>query len=255
MDMKLADIKECTKNMNKQQLLDIIPGLLEDRRTTVRAFGKRLENRLKKEAEELERIRTLKKIENGLKQKGYLCIAGIDEAGRGPLAGPVTVAAVVLPEDFCLPGVNDSKKLSPKKREYLYNRIIEEALDYGIGMVDNREIDRINVLRATYRAAATAVENLNLRPDCLLLDAINLPGCNIFQKSVIKGDAKCLTVAAASIIAKVTRDRYMQTLHKHYPQYNFGQNKGYGTREHVSAIVEYGPCPVHRLTFIKNIRG
>ncbi len=255
MDLKYEEIKSYTKGLSRERLLEIIPRLLEDERSTVRALGKKLQNRIKKEAKEYERINRMKEIERGLKQEGYILIAGIDEAGRGPLAGPVAAAAVILPEGFYEQGVNDSKKLSPQRREYLYHKIIEKAVDYGLGMVDSHEIDRTNILRATYRAAAMAVDKLSKRPDCLLLDAIVLPGCDLFQKSVIKGDCKCLSVAAASIIAKVSRDRFMDDLHKRYPQYNFSQNKGYGTREHIGAIIKHGPCPFHRDTFIQSIRG
>jgi len=255
LDLKFEEIREYTKGLDKEELLGIIPDLLSDNRAVVRNYGKRLERRVKKEIKELERINRMKQIENSLKEKGFVWIAGIDEAGRGPLAGPVTAAAVILPGGFNVPGVNDSKKLSSPKREQLFEKITEMAVDYGIGMVDNREIDKTNILKATYRAAKMAVDGLELKPDCLLLDAIALPDCRLFQKSVIKGDEKCLSVAAASIIAKVARDRYMDNLHKSYPQYNFDRNKGYGTREHIRAIAEHGPCPFHRYSFIRSIRG
>ncbi len=250
----IAQIKDYIKQLDSRQQYRLIPQLLEDERTSVRNIGKQLQNKLKRETQEFERINRMKEMEKGLRRKGFSLIAGIDEAGRGPLAGPVAAAAVVLPDGFCVPGVNDSKKLSPQRREELYQRIVEESLDYGVGMVDNIEIDRINILNATYRAAGIAVEKLKKYPDCLLLDAIRLPGYSCYQKSVIKGDQKCLSIAAASIVAKVTRDRYMLKLHQCYPQYNFEQNKGYGTREHIKAIMEHGPSPVHRNTFIQNIR-
>lgn len=251
---KIEEVCVYIDGLNKQEQYRLIPELLADGRAGIRKIGDRLENRLKKEAAEFERINRMKETEMLLREKGYRLIAGIDEAGRGPLAGPVVAAAVILPDDFCIAGVNDSKKLSSKRREALYQRIIGEAAGYGVGMVDSREIDRINILRATYKAVGIALKNLNPKPDCLLLDAIILPGCDIYQESVIKGDSKCLSVAAASIIAKVTRDRYMERLHRQYPMYNFLQNKGYGSSEHMKAISEYGPCPYHRLTFIKNIR-
>lgn len=249
----IAEVAAYIEHMSIQEQQRLTPELLSDSRAGVRALGKRLQNRLKREAAEYERINRMKEIEKALRRKGYRLIAGIDEAGRGPLAGPVVAAAVILPEDFFLAGVNDSKKISPQKRELLYQNIKESALCFGVGMVDNPEIDKTNILRATLKAAAMAVEKLKEKPDCLLLDAIKLPCCPIFQQSVIKGDSKCLSVAAASIIAKVTRDRFMDDLHRSYPMYNFLQNKGYGTEEHIEAIHKYGPCPYHRQTFIQNI--
>lgn len=251
----IEDINHYIERLSIKEQYRLIPELLSDGRAGVRRVGEILQGRLKKEAAELERINRMREIEKGLREKGYRLVAGIDEAGRGPLAGPVVAAAVILPEDFFLAGVDDSKKLSPRRREALYQSIIAAAVSYGVGMVDNCEIDRINILQATYRAVAAALEDLGQKPDCLLLDAITLPGCSLYQQSVVKGDQKCLSVAAASIIAKVTRDRFMEGLHRRYPMYNFLQNKGYGTREHVEAILKYGPCPYHRNTFIQNIRG
>ena len=251
---KIEDIKHYIERLSVNEQYRLIPELLSDGRAGVRRIGEILQGRLKKEAAELERINRMREIENELKKKGYRLVAGIDEAGRGPLAGPVVAAAVILPENFFLAGVDDSKKLSPRMREALYQSIIEEAVAYGVGMVDSCEIDRINILQATYRAVGIALENLCQKPDCLLLDAITLPGCSLYQQSVVKGDQKCLSVAAASIIAKVTRDRFMEELHRSYPVYNFLHNKGYGTREHVEAIIKYGPCPYHRRTFIQDIR-
>ena len=250
----IEEIKLYIEGLNTKEQYRLIPELLSDGRAGVRRIGKTLQGKLKKEAAELERINRMRVIEKELKKKGYRLVAGIDEAGRGPLAGPVVAAAVILPEDFFLAGVDDSKKLSPRRREALYQSIIDGSVAYGVGMVDSCEIDRINILQATYRAVGIALENLGQKPDCLLLDAMTLPGCSLYQQSVVKGDQKCLSVAAASIIAKVTRDRFMEELHRRYPVYNFLQNKGYGTSEHVEAILRYGPCPYHRRTFIQNIR-
>ena len=250
----IDEVNAYIERLDSREQYRLIPELLADKRAGIRKIGEKLKNRLKREAAEFERINRMKEIEKGLREKGYRLVAGIDEAGRGPLAGPVVAAAVILPDGFYTAGVNDSKKLSSQRREALYRSIIEEAVGYGVGMVDSSEIDRINILRATYKAAGMALENLSPKPDCLLLDAIKLPGCAIYQESVIKGDSKCLSVAAASIIAKVTRDRYMDTIHRRYPMYNFLQNKGYGSSEHMEAILEYGPCPYHRRTFIRNIR-
>ena len=181
--------------------------------------------------------------------KGYSDIAGIDEAGRGPLAGPVVSAAVVLSPAFSLSGVTDSKKLTPKKRAQLYDKIYTQALSIGIGIVDAVEIDRINILQASLLSMAIAVDNLYPQPDCLLIDGIfNIPS-NIPQKAIAKGDSLSVSIAAASIIAKVTRDRLMENYHVYYPQFGFPQHKGYPTKAHTEAIRKFGYCPIHRLSF------
>lgn len=246
-------IKAYLETLNSEEQSQLIPELLADSRVGVKSLGERIRNRLRKDALEIERINRMKEKEECLQQKGYNLVAGIDEAGRGPLSGPVVAAAVILPENFSVLGVKDSKQLSPGFRERLYKEITNKAVAYGVGMVDNLEIDRINILRATYKAVVIAVSNLKREPDCLLLDGLRLPNCSIYQESVIKGDLKCLSIAAASIVAKVVRDEYMIFLDRRYPEYNFRQNKGYGTKEHISAILKYGPCPLHRNTFIGNI--
>ena len=179
-------------------------------------------------------------------------ICGIDEAGRGPLAGPVVAAAVILPKDCQILYLNDSKKLSQQKREFLYEEITKKALAYGIGMASPGRIDEINILRATYEAMSQAVEKLGILPDILLNDAVTIPGIDIMQVPVIKGDAKSVSIAAASILAKVTRDRMMTEYDKIYPQYGFAKHKGYGTALHIEALHKHGPCPIHRRTFLKN---
>jgi ribonuclease HII len=202
-------------------------------------------------------------FEHAAHDKGYHIIAGIDEAGRGPLAGPVVSAAVILPRDFACEGVTDSKKLSEKKRETLFPLIKRQALAVGIGMADNKEIDRINILQASLLSMKRAVADLacapNLLhpalgpefslPDFLLVDGKFTINMDLPQLAIVKGDSKSISIAAASIIAKVTRDRFMAKLHKAYPQYNFIRHKGYPTKAHKQAIIEYGPCPVHRTTF------
>ncbi|MBA1333835.1 MAG: Ribonuclease HII [Firmicutes bacterium] len=252
-DKSVIEIEKELTTYTMEKLDEIIPALLCDERKSVRDLGKRMLRRVKSQREEYERINRMKEIEAGLRKKGFTVIAGIDEAGRGPLCGPVVAAAVILPEGFFVPGVNDSKKLSPQRREELFLEITEKCLDYAVGMVDSREIDRINILNATYKAVDIAIGRLNLTPQCLVLDAIKLPGCSMYQESVIKGDQKCLSVAAASIIAKVERDRYMAKVHGLYPEYNFESNKGYGTKEHIDAILKHGPCSEHRITFLRNI--
>ena len=182
--------------------------------------------------------------------KDHDLIAGIDEVGRGPFAGPVYAAAVILPRDEEILYLNDSKKLSEKKREELYDVIMEKAVAVGIGWRDNNRIDEINILQATYEAMRDAVNNLKIKPDMLLNDAVIIPMIDIEQVGIEKGDAKSVSIAAASIVAKVTRDRYMTELDKEYPGYGFAKNKGYGTAEHIRALKELGPTKVHRRSFI-----
>ena len=177
-------------------------------------------------------------------------IAGVDEAGRGPLAGPVVAAAVILHPGAEILGINDSKKLSEKKRETLYPEILDKAMALGIGIVSAARIDEINILQATYEAMRKAVEGLCFSPDLLLVDAVTIPGLAVKQVPIIKGDAKSLSIGAASIVAKVTRDRLMRELDAIYPQYGFEGHKGYGTAAHIAALKEFGPCPVHRRSFI-----
>ena len=202
---------------------------------------------------EIERLNILKEFETNLYKTGIKYIAGIDEAGRGPLAGPVVVGiAIMKPESF-IEGINDSKKISEKKREMLYDTITEEAVDWAVGIIDQNEIDKINILNATKKALHMAIDNLKVKPDRILVDALeHIDTCGIPYTSIIKGDAKIYSISAASIIAKVTRDRIMQEYDEIYPQYGFTKHKGYGTAKHIQAIKQYGPCPLHRKTFIKN---
>lgn len=202
---------------------------------------------------EFERLTNLKSMEKQLYDKGFEYICGIDEAGRGPLAGPVVVAGVIMPKDSMIEGVNDSKKVSEKKREKLYDVILEEAISYSVAIIGQDIIDEINILNATKQGVTEVVEGLDVKPNLILVDAlthINTKG--IPYDSIIKGDAKCYNIAAASIIAKVTRDRIMREWDEIYPQYGFINHKGYGTAKHIEALKEYGPCPIHRRTFIKN---
>ena len=202
---------------------------------------------------EVERLTNLKSMEKELYNKGFEYICGIDEAGRGPLAGPVVVAGVIMPKDSMIEGVNDSKKISEKKREKLYDIILEEAISYSVAIIGQDIIDEINILNATKQGVTTVVEELDVKPNLILVDAlthINTKG--IPYDSIIKGDAKCYNIAAASIIAKVTRDRIMCEWNEIYPQYGFANHKGYGTAKHIEALKQYGPCSIHRKTFIKN---
>ncbi len=202
---------------------------------------------------ELERLTNLKMMEKELYNKGFEYICGIDEAGRGPLAGPVVVAGVIMPKDSMIEGVNDSKKVSEKKREKLYDIIIEEAISYSVAIIGQDVIDNINILNATKQGVTTVVEELDVKPNLILVDALtHIDTKGIPYDSIIKGDAKCYNISAASIIAKVTRDRIMREWDKVYPQYGFINHKGYGTAKHIAALKEYGPCPIHRRTFIKN---
>ena len=213
---------------------------------------------------ELERLNQIKKIEEELYENGTTSIAGIDEAGRGPLAGPVVVACVVMPRDSMIEGVNDSKKVSEKKREKLYEEITREALGYGVGIISQEEIDRINILNATKEGLTLAIKNLETdlqeknrdfqKPEIILVDALTkIATGHIPYRSIIKGDSKSYSIAAASIIAKVTRDRIMRQWDEVYPMYGFEKHKGYGTAAHITAIKEHGLCPLHRRSFVKNI--
>ena len=204
---------------------------------------------------ELERLKKLKIMEDELYNNSIKYICGIDEAGRGPLAGPVVVASVIMPKDSMIEGVNDSKKVSEKKREILYEKIIDECISYGIGIIDPEEIDSINILNATKKGLTESIKQLKTRPDIILVDALTkIDTCGIKYESIIKGDAKSYSIAAASIIAKVTRDRIMRQWDEVYPQYGFAKHKGYGTAAHINAIKEYGLSHIHRRTFVKNIK-
>ena len=203
---------------------------------------------------ELERLTKLKEIEAKLYEQGNQYLCGIDEAGRGPLAGPVVVAAVVMPKDSMIEGVNDSKKVSEKKREKLYQEITSTAIAWEVGIIDQKEIDDINILNATKKGLTTALKELEVKPNLILVDALtNIDTLGIPYQSIIKGDAKCYSIAAASIIAKVTRDRMMRQWDEIYPEYGFAKHKGYGTSMHIEAIKKFGPCSLHRKTFIKKI--
>lgn len=195
-------------------------------------------------------------FEKAAVNSGFSCICGVDEAGRGPLAGPVCAAAVILPDDAVIEGLDDSKKLTEKKRERLYDIIKETAVAYSVAYGTLEEIETVNILEATYLAMNRAIEGLSVKPDFALIDGNRVPrGIKIPCETIVKGDSKSMSVAAASVLAKVTRDRLMLEYDKKYPEYNFKKHKGYGTKEHTELIKQYGPCEIHRLSFLKNILG
>lgn len=248
MGEKIGAVREKLKRTADQELPAFIAAYGTDARSGVQrlvaAAQKRYDNLLK----EIARTDALKKYEK--MYDNYLYICGIDEAGRGPLAGPVVAGAVILPKDCGLLYINDSKKLSAAKREMLYDRIMEEAVATGIGMAGPERIDEINILQATYEAMREAISKLKPQPELLLNDAVTIPQVDIPQVPIIGGDAKSISIGAASIIAKVTRDRLMETYEEFYPEYGFASHKGYGSAGHIAALKEYGPTPIHRRSFI-----
>lgn len=199
---------------------------------------------------ELQRLETMKFFEKKY-EASYSAICGVDEAGRGPFAGPVVAGAVILPKDCTIMYLNDSKKLNAEKRDLLYDEIKEKALAYGVGIVSPERIDEINILEATYEAMQQAISNMEITPDLVLADAVTIPKITMKQVGIIKGDAKSVSIAAASILAKVTRDRLMVEYDTIFPGYGFASHKGYGSKAHIEAIQELGPCPIHRRSFIK----
>lgn len=205
--------------------------------------------------EERTRLYQMQSIERAKHADGYTYIAGVDEAGRGPLAGPVYAAAVILPDDVFIEGINDSKKLSEKRREELYDIICEKAVAYNICSVDEKRIDEINILNATHEAMNGAVAGLNVKPDYVIIDGNSIKGMTLPHETVVKGDAKSVSIAAASILAKVSRDRFICEMAEKYPEYGFDRHKGYGTAAHNEAVLKYGPCPIHRRTFLKKLLG
>lgn len=221
----------------------------DDERASVRQLADKWRARQAKREEERVRFREMLRYEEAFRQEGYHVIAGIDEAGRGPLAGPVSIGACILPPDCFIEKLNDSKKLSEKQREILYDKIIECAIAWKVIFVSEEDIDQKNIYQATVDGMYQSVAELNVSPDAVLIDAVPLPKLTQPSHSLIKGDQKSASIAAASILAKVTRDRLMEKYDRIYPQYGFAKHKGYGTTEHVAAIREYGPCPIHRKTF------
>ncbi|MBP5200890.1 MAG: ribonuclease HII [Schwartzia sp.] len=214
-----------------------------------RAGVQKLVKRYRRAQAERERLEALYVYEYAARDEGASYVAGVDEAGRGPLAGPVVVAAVILPFGLFLPGLNDSKKVSPNKREQLYDEILEKAVAVHVSIVDVATIDRVNIYQATMNGMYESILSLEPKPDKVLIDAVELAKLPMPSLSIIKGDAKSASIAAASIVAKVTRDRMMLKYDAEYPEYGFAQNKGYGTEQHIAALKQYGPCPIHRHSF------
>lgn len=247
----MNNIKELYANAKtKEDYLNFIAQNEADTRAGVKALVARAQKAVTSIEKEIQRTESLKKFEYEYEQFGYVC--GIDEVGRGPFAGPVVACAVILPPNSQILYLNDSKKLSEKKREELYDVIMKEAVAVGIGMRDSVRIDEINILQATYEAMRDAIANLKVQPAVLLNDAVTIPGVEIKQIPIVKGDAKSVSIAAASIVAKVTRDRMMVEYDKQYPGYDLASNKGYGTQKHIEALQTQGPTPIHRRSFIGN---
>ncbi len=248
--MKISEIQELFKKQGEQCPQEFIREFSADERTAVQKLVARAQKNIEHLEKEKKRMQEMFSYERENSEYSFIC--GIDEAGRGPLAGPVVAGAVILPKDCSILYLNDSKKLSEKKREELYDIIKKEAVAVGVGYASPQRIDEINILNATYEAMREAIANLNVQPDLLLNDAVTIPKVQIKQIPIIKGDAKSASIAAASIIAKVTRDRLMLQYDSVMPQYHFAAHKGYGVEAHIAAIKEYGPSPIHRRSFIKN---
>lgn len=247
--MTIQEIRLEYEQLTSENIRSFIEKYSEDTRSGVQKLIKQCQNRIQKEMEEEIRLEYMLMFERKYyKTCNFVC--GIDEAGRGPLAGPVVAAAVILPKNHKIAYLNDSKQLSEKKREELFDKIMSEALAVGVGIVSPKRIDEINILQATYEAMRGAINQLKIQPEILLNDAVIIPEVKIPQEKIIKGDAKSLSIAAASIIAKVTRDRMMKDYHELFPEYGFNKHKGYGSKEHIQSIQQYGPSPIHRRTFI-----
>lgn len=250
MEQKINDIRNTLQAATIQELPVFISQYEMDSRAGVRNLVDKAKKQLLAYEKELARTEKMKKYEKQYSEYDFIC--GIDEVGRGPLAGPVVAAAVILPKDCGLLYLNDSKQLSEKKREELYEKIMEQAVAVGVGYNSPERIDEINILQATYEAMREAVHGLRVVPDLLLNDAVTIPGLDMRQIPIIKGDAKSISIAAASIVAKVTRDRLMVQYDEVFPGYGFASNKGYGAESHIEALKTLGSCPIHRKTFIKN---
>ena len=248
----ISEIKAELENADKDTRESLLELCKKDTRKGVLKLVEKYEKQKVAMAEELERLKKMHEFED--KDSEYEYIAGIDEAGRGPLAGPVVAASVILPKDCEILYLNDSKQLSAKRRDELFDEIKQKAIAYGIGIVSQGRIDEINILQATYEAMREAIGRMSEKqnPDLLLVDAVHIPDVDIKQVGIVKGDAKSVSIAAASILAKVTRDRFMVEMDKLYPEYGFASHKGYGSKSHIEAIKKYGASPIHRQTFIKN---
>jgi len=252
--MTLTEIRQKAEEMPLEKAVSWLADIIPSYGISVAKLADTYSKRLIRLKEERKRLLQMSEFEIQARSKGFVHIGGIDEAGRGPLAGPVVAGCVILPEDCFIEHLNDSKKLTPSLRDKLFDLIKKEAVDFGIGMIMPEEIDEINILNATKKAMIQAVSCLKTKPDYLIIDALELP-LPITQLSVYKGDSLSVSVAAASIIAKVTRDRWMEEAHKLYPEYGFDRHKGYGTQEHMEAIKKFGLCPIHRKSFTHGLVG
>lgn len=253
--MRIKDIESFVKDLDVESALEKLYSLQEEHGLSL---GRLIEKYTKKKAsfeKEYNRFMQMCRYEKHAYSSGAKFVAGVDEAGRGPLAGPVVAASVILPENVFIENLNDSKKLSPRQRDLLFDMIKEKALTYGVGIIDEKYIDETNILIATKKAMEIAVRSLKPQPDILLTDAVRLEDVSIEQISIVRGDSLSISIAAASIIAKVTRDRIIDEVDSMYPQYGFKNHKGYGTKEHINAIKKYGICPIHRVSFTKNFVG
>lgn len=249
-EKKIGMLKEELQAAEDTSLPFFIETYEKDLRAGVQKLVEQARKRLQKLEDEKQRIYALQEYERKYPDAAFIC--GIDEVGRGPLAGPVVAGAVILPKNCEILYINDSKKLSAAKREELYDVIMDQAIAVGIGQASSQRIDEINILQATYEAMREAIKNLGVTPDILLNDAVTIPQVDIMQVPIIKGDAKSISIGAASIIAKVTRDRMMVDYDKEYPGYGFADNKGYGSAAHIAALKELGATPIHRRSFIGN---
>lgn len=252
--MTVAEIRQKAEEMPLEEAVSWLCDIMPHYGISVAKLADTFSKKLIWLKEERKRLLQMSEFEIQARSKGFVHIGGIDEAGRGPLAGPVVAGCVILPENCFIEHLNDSKKLTASLRDKLFDIIINEAVDYGIGMIMPDEIDEINILNATKKAMVQAVSNLKAKPDYLIIDALELP-LPIKQLSVNKGDSLSISVAAASIIAKVTRDRWMEEANRLYPGYGFDKHKGYGTQEHIEAIKKYGLCPIHRKSFTHGLVG
>ncbi len=250
MSQSISEIRKILQNTDTADLPSFIERFEEDTRSGVQKLVESASKQLEAYKKECARIFEMRRFER--EYDSFSCICGIDEVGRGPLAGPVVAGAVILPKDANILYINDSKQLSAKKRDELYDIIMKEAVSVGLGYVANERIDEINILQATYEAMRQAIGKLDPQPDLLLNDAVTIPQVAIRQVPIIKGDAKSISIAAASIVAKVTRDRLMEEYDIVFPGYDFAGNKGYGSASHIDALKRLGPCPIHRRSFIKN---
>lgn len=250
MQQKITEIQERLKTATEEERTKYLAQYQADTRKGVQRLVAQYQNQRKKQEAEFLRMKEMQRFDRQYDSFGVVC--GVDEAGRGPLAGPVVAAAVILQREEQLLYLNDSKQVTEKRRETLYHQILEQSVSYGIGIVSQEQIDQMNILQATYEAMRQAIQQLKLKPDLLLNDAVKIPHIAIQQHGIIGGDAKSRCIAAASILAKVTRDHLMVEYDKQYPMYGFAKHKGYGTKDHILKLKQFGPCPLHRKTFIQH---